>query len=310
MVLPGNAEWCTKDIESREAKMKPAAFEYFAPKTTKAALELLTVHRSDARILAGGQSLVPLLNFRMARFRYLIDINEISELSYIRVDGDTLCIGALTRYRAIETSPTVAAAAPLLAEATKWVGHLPVRTRGTIGGSLAHADPAAEYAAVMLALDGRVVLQSEDDVRTLAVSDFIQGMFTTALADDEMLIEVRVPRARSNQIFGFEEFARRPGDLAVMGIALRLDLDGERVETARIVALGGQDGACRVPEAEAEIENRPLSSERIENACRAAEGIHAHADVHATAALRQHLCGALLRRVLGKATAAQASQHA
>lgn len=290
--------------------MKPAAFEYFAPKTTKAALELLTVHRSDARILAGGQSLVPLLNFRMARFRYLIDINEISELSYIRVDGDTLCIGALTRYRAIETSPTVAAAAPLLAEATKWVGHLPVRTRGTIGGSLAHADPAAEYAAVMLALDGRVVLQSEDGVRTLAVSDFIQGMFTTALADDEMLIEVRVPRARSNQIFGFEEFARRPGDLAVMGIALRLDLDGERVETARIVALGGQDGACRIPEAEAEIENRPLSSERIENACRAAEGIHAHADVHATAALRQHLCGALLRRVLGKAKAAQASQHA
>jgi carbon-monoxide dehydrogenase medium subunit len=288
--------------------MKPAAFEYFSPKTTKAALELLAAHRSDARILAGGQSLVPLLNFRMARFKYLIDINEIPELSYIRCDNDTLCIGALTRYRTIETSPIVADAAPLLAEATKSVGHLPVRTRGTIGGSLAHADPAAEYAAVMLALDGRVVLHSKDSERTLEVGEFIQGMFTTALAADEMLVEVRVPRARSNQIFGFEEFARRPGDLAMMGIALRLDLDGDRVETARIVALGGEDGACRIPEAEAKIENRPLSSDRIEEAGRAAASIHAHTDVHATAALRQHLCGALVTRVLGKARAALASR--
>ena len=290
--------------------MKPAPFEYFSPKTKKEALELLAAHGGDARILAGGQSLVPLLNFRMAQFKYLIDINEISELSYIRCDDDTLCIGALTRYRTIETSPIVADAAPLLSKATKWVGHLPVRTRGTIGGSLAHADPAAEYAAVMLALDGRVVLQSKDGTRTLDVGDFIQGMLTTALAADEMLVEARIPRARNNQIFGFEEFARRPGDLAMMGIAIRLDLDGERVETARIVAFGGQDGACRIPEAEAAIENHPLTFERIENASRAAVGIHAHTDVHATAALRQHLCGALVRRVLGKARAAPTSQHA
>jgi carbon-monoxide dehydrogenase medium subunit len=290
--------------------MKPAPFEYFSPKTKKEALELLAAHGGDARILAGGQSLVPLLNFRMARFRYLIDINEISELSYIRCDDDTLCIGALTRYRTIEASPVVADAAPLLSKATKWVGHLPVRTRGTIGGSLAHADPAAEYAAVMLALDGRVVLQSKDGTRTLDVGDFIQGMLTTALAADEMLVEARIPRARNNQIFGFEEFARRPGDLAMMGIALRLDLDGERVKTARIVALGGQDGACRIPEAEAAIENHPLTSERIEHASRAAVGIHAHTDVHATTALRQHLCGALVSRVLGKARAAPTGKHA
>src|SRR5277367_2834597 len=156
--------------------MKPAPFEYFSPKTTKAALELLAAHGGDARILAGGQSLVPLLNFRMARFKYLIDINEIPELAYIKLESDVLRIGALTRYRTIETSQIVAAAAPLLFEATKSVGHLPIRTRGTIGGSLAHADPAAEYAAVTLALDGRVVLQSENAVRTLDASDFIQGM--------------------------------------------------------------------------------------------------------------------------------------
>jgi carbon-monoxide dehydrogenase medium subunit len=290
--------------------MKPAPFEYFSPKTTKAALELLAAHRSDARILAGGQSLVPLLNFRIARFKYLIDINGIPELAYIKLESDILRIGALTRYRAIETSPTVADAAPLLFEATKWVGHLPIRTRGTIGGSLAHADPAAEYAAVMLALDGRVVLQSEKGARTLDAGDFIQGMFSTALAADEMLVEVRIPRARNNQVFGFEEFARRPGDLAVMGIAVRLDFDGDRVETARIVSLGGQDGACRIPEAEAEIQSRPLSAERIENASRAASDIDTHADIHATGALRQHLCGTLVRRVLGRAKEAQPSPRA
>ena len=288
--------------------MKPAPFEYFAPKTTKAALGLLAAHRSDARILAGGQSLVPLLNFRMARFKYLIDINGISELAYIKLENEILRIGALTRYRAIETSLVVADAAPLLFEATKWVGHLPIRTRGTIGGSLAHSDPAAEYVAVMLALDGRVVLQSDTGVRSLEAGDFFQGMFSTALATDEMLVEVCIPRARPNQVFGFDEFARRPGDLAVMGIAVRLDFDSDRVETARIVALGGQNGACRLPEAEAEIQRRPLSLERIENAGRAASAISAHTDVHATAALRQHLCGTLVTRVLGRAKEARAKQ--
>lgn len=284
--------------------MKPAPFEYLSPKTTKAALELLAAHGADARILAGGQSLVPLLNFRMARFKYLIDINGIPELSYIELKDGILRIGALTRYRQIETSQTVAEAAPLLARATKYVAHLPIRTRGTIGGSLAHADPAGEYAAVVLALDGHIVVQSQSATRTLKIGDLIEGMFTTTLAPDEMLVEVRIPQACGHQVFEFEEYARRPGDLAMMGIALRLDLDGDRVETARIVALGGGNAAFRIAEAEAEIESWPLSAERIEKACRAASNIDAHTDIHATGELRRHLCGALLKRVLDKAQAA------
>ena len=289
--------------------MKPASFEYFSPVTTKAALALLAVHGSDARILAGGQSLVPLLNFRMARFKYIVDINNIPDLSYIKFDGDMLCIGAMTRYRTIEESPDAVSGAPLLVAATRRVAHLPIRTRGTIGGSLAHADPVGEYPAVMLALDAQVVLQSEAGMRTLEMRDLIQGVFTTAIAADEMLVEVRIPRARSNQTFEFEEIARRPGDYAIMGIALRFDLDGDLIETARIVALGGQNGACRIVEAEASIEKHPLSAERIEKACRAAAGIHVDTDLHATAELRQHLCSTLLKRVLDKVAASQGGQR-
>jgi carbon-monoxide dehydrogenase medium subunit len=285
--------------------MKPAPFEYLSPKTMQAALDLLAIHGDDARILAGGQSLVPLLNFRMARFQYLVDINGIAELAYIRLDNGTLRIGALTRYRTIETSALVAQAAPLLAEATQYVAHLPIRTRGTIGGSLAHADPAGEYAAIMLALDGNIVLKNRNDTRTLQVDDFIQGMFTTTLNPDEMIVEILIPQARNNQVFGFEEFARRPGDLAVMGVALRLDFDGDSVEDVRIVALGSSNGACRIGAAETEIKGHPLSTSVIDRACRAAAEIDAHTDIHATAELRRHLCGALLKRVLAKALAEQ-----
>ena len=183
--------------------MKPAPFEYSCPQTTAAALEMLAESHGEARILAGGQSLVPMLNFRIARFKFLIDINNIKELSYIRDDGERLCIGAVTRYRTIEKSRLVAARAPLLAEVTKWVGHLPIRTRGTIGGSLAHADPAGEYAAALLALDADVVLKNTKATRILKIADFIQGMFTTALEPDEMFVEVRIPCANRSQIFRF-----------------------------------------------------------------------------------------------------------
>ena len=186
---------------------------------------MLAENSGEARILAGGQSLVPMLNFRIARFKYLIDINNITELSYIWDRGGELRIGAVTRYRTIENSPLVASSAPLLAEVTKWVGHLPIRTRGTIGGSLSHADPAGEYAAALLALDAEVVLRNIKATRVLKVEDFIQGMFTTALEPDEMVVEVRVPCAKSSQVFGFDEYARRPGDLAIMGIAVRLDVE-------------------------------------------------------------------------------------
>jgi carbon-monoxide dehydrogenase medium subunit len=287
--------------------MKPSGFDYLSPATTRAALEFLDRHGEEARILAGGQSLVPMLNFRLARFKYLIDINSVAELSYITVEHDVLRIGALTRYRTIENSSVVAAAAPLLARATRWVGHPPVRTRGTIGGSLAHADPAAEYPAVLLALDGKIVVRSLKAERVIAAADFIKGVFATALDPDELLTEVRIPVARKNQVFGFEEFARRSGDLAVMGIAACLKLSDGRIEAARVAAFGSEGGARRISEAEAQLQGRAADPEQIERAGRAAFGIPTHSDVHATAALRSHLAGVLTRRALASALASHQS---
>jgi len=264
---------------------------------------MLAENNGEARILAGGQSLVPMLNFRVARFKCLIDINKIDELAYIRDQGDELRIGALTRYRTIENSPLVAAHAPLLAEVTKWVGHLPIRTRGTIGGSLAHADPAGEYAAALLAMDVDVVLQNRKATRVLKIADFIHGMFTTALEPDELLVEVRIPCAKRSQVFAFDEFARRPGDLAIMGIAVRLDVEDKTINSARVVALGCENGARRIVEAEAVLIGQACDADQIEKAARATENVPAHSDIHATAALRKHLAVVLSRRALTKAMA-------
>ena len=283
--------------------MKPAPFEYLCPETTAAALAMLAETNGESRILAGGQSLVPMLNFRIARFKYLIDVNSIAELCYIRGNDEDLRIGAVTRYRTIENSPLVASRAPLLAEVTKWVGHLPIRTRGTIGGSLAHADPAGEYAAALLALDAEVVLQTMTATRVLKIADFIRGMFTTALEPDEMLVEIRIPCAKRSQFFAFDEYARRPGDLAIMGIAVRLDIEDNIVDSARIVALGCENGARRIIEAEESLVGHACNTDQIEKAARAAGNVPAHSDIHATAALRKHLAVVLSRRALTKAMA-------
>jgi carbon-monoxide dehydrogenase medium subunit len=256
-------------------------------------------------VLAGGQSLVPILNFRLARFKFLIDINNVAELSYIVVESGLLRIGALTRYRAIENSAVVADAAPLLALATKSVGHLPIRTRGTIGGSLAHADPAAEYPAVLLALNATIVVRSQRCERLIAAGDFIKGVFETALESDELLTEIRIPVTTRNQRFGFEEFSRRPGDLAIMGVAACVEFDGDRIEHARIVVFGGSDGACRVSAAETALLGSVGTSGDIERASVAAASAQTQSDVHATAALRTHLATALTRRALSSALATQ-----
>ncbi len=281
--------------------MKPAPFDYLCPKEIGEALDLLQRHKEEARILAGGQSLVPILNFRLSRFGYLIDINRIPELSYIAVDNGILKIGAMTRYRAIENSAMVGAHAPLLAIATKSIAHLPVRSRGTIGGSLAHADPAAEYPAVLLALNGTIVVRNSARMREIKAADFLQGLFTTALEPDELLTEIRIPIARKDQAFGFEEFARRPGDLAIVGIAASLEFKGKSVGAARLAAFGVAGGAQRIAQAEDLLRDRPCSPEQIERAARAASGIATQSDVHATAKLRSHLAGVMTRRALTKA---------
>lgn len=289
--------------------MKPAAFKYLRPESIGDALALLSLHRNDARILAGGQSLVPMLNFRIARYEFLIDINGISELSYIKVESDSLRIGALTRYHTIESSTAVGDAAPLLRDATKCVAHRPIRARGTIGGSLAHADPAAEYPPVMVALGAKMVVRSALSQRSVHADDFFTGIFSTVLEPDEMLTEIQIPRAASNHFFAIEEFSRRPGDLAVIGIVANLGFLGKRVQSARLVAFGLGDGPCRITEAETHLIGRELSQEQIEGASIAASSIPAQSDNNATSELRKSMACVLTRRALLKLSSAQLGQH-
>jgi carbon-monoxide dehydrogenase medium subunit len=280
--------------------MKPAAFSYLRPRTVPEALELLGSHRDRAKILAGGQSLVPILNFRLGRFDYLIDINRIAELSYIRLDGEFVRIGATTRYREIENSLLIQRHAPLLATATRSIAHLPVRTRGTIGGSLAHADPAAEYPAVLAVLEGAVVAQNRNGAREIAAQDLFRGLFTTALEQDELLTEVKLPVARPHQVFGFAEFARRPGDLALVGLAACLELERGVIQAARLAAFGVEDAPQRLTEIEEQLTGHSLTPSTIERAATAARTIAARDDIHASAGLRRHLAEVLTRRVLNQ----------
>src|SRR2546430_9152603 len=196
--------------------MKPAKFDYHAPASVEEALALLQRYGGDAKVLAGGQSLMPLLNFRLSRPAALVDLNRIASLAYVSEHDGQVRLGAMTRQRTIEFSPIVARKLPLLREATRWVGHLPIRTRGTIGGSLAHADPAAEYPAVLTALEGEVVARGPKGERTLAPAALFESYLTTTLAADEGLTEVRLAAMPEGAGWAFEGFARRHGGLAIV----------------------------------------------------------------------------------------------
>src|SRR5213078_398571 len=214
--------------------VKPAKFDYHAPTSLDDAVALLQRYGGDAKILAGGQSLMPLLNFRLSRPAALVDLNRIPSLAYIEERDGQVRFGAMTRQRTIEFSPLVARRLPLLREATKWVGHLPIRTRGTIGGSIAHADPSAEYPAVLTALDGEVVARGPKGERVLKPRDFFQTYLTTNLAADEILTEVRLSATPAGAGYAFEEFARRHGDFAIVAIAALVVPDGARCSAARL----------------------------------------------------------------------------
>src|SRR5439155_80439 len=222
---------------SGEVPMKPAAFDYFTPTTVPEALALLAEHGGDAKPLAGGQSLIPAMNFRLARPAVLVDLNRIAELAYVRAGGKDagLVIGAMARQRAVERSDVVARAAPLVAEAMPSIAHPQIRNRGTVGGSVAHADPAAELPAVMLALEARFRAQSSTGERSIPVAEFFKGMLETALAPGELLVEIAVPALPARTGTAFLEMARRHGDYALVGVAAVVTLDTkERCHTARI----------------------------------------------------------------------------
>ena len=282
--------------------MKPAPFEYQAPASLEAALDVLARHGGDAKLLAGGQSLIPVMNFRLAAPALLVDINKLTELDFIRRGEDgTLRIGALTRQRRLERDPLVAESAPLLHEAVPFIAHPQIRNRGTFGGSLAHADPAAELPAVAVALGARFRLIRQGGERWVDAEDFFAGLFTTALEPDEMLAEAALPALPARSGWAFMEVARRHGDYAQVGIAARLTLDESgRCREARLVYLSVGDGPVIARAAARLLEGRELSEAAFEAAAEAAsrDDMDPLGDIHATPEFKRHLARVLTRRAL------------
>jgi aerobic carbon-monoxide dehydrogenase medium subunit len=282
--------------------MKPPKFDYHAPTTVEQALELLGRYGGDAKVLAGGQSLMPLLNFRLSRPAALVDLNRIPSLAYVREQDGQVRLGAMTRQRTIEFSPVVRERLPLLGEATRWVGHLPIRTRGTIGGSIAHADPAAEYPAVLTALEGEVVARGPKGERVVKAKDLFQTYLSTSLTPDEILVEVRMPAMPAGAGYALEEFARRHGDFAIVGIAAVVVKDGARCALARLATAGAGPVPVRLRAAEEILERDGLTDSVIEAASRrVSELVSPDSDIHASADYRRHLTGVLTKRALKRA---------
>lgn len=277
--------------------MKPAPFSYVAPDSMDEALALVRRHGTDGKVLAGGQSLVPLLNMRLARPSVLIDLNRLRALDYLK-DGKEIRIGAMTRQRAVELSPLVRQKLPLLAEAVGYVGHPQIRNRGTVGGSMAHADPSAELPAVLAVLEGSVVLRSARGTRTVPASQFFLGYLATALRPDELLVEVRFP-AHERSGTGFLEIARRHGDYALVGVAVVVDLDGDQARRVRLAFTGVGPAPVRVEEAEAAATRVRLTDQRYAEVGRiAASHLDPESDIHASAAYRKEVAGVLAARAL------------
>jgi carbon-monoxide dehydrogenase medium subunit len=283
--------------------MKPAAFDYYRPRTLDEALSLLMEHGSDAKPLAGGQSLIPAMNFRLATPAVLIDLNALNTLDYLKQEADGLHVGSMTRQRTVERSALAAKAAPLMIETLPFVAHVAIRNRGTIGGSLAHADPAAELPAVMLALDAKFRLRSNARSRTVAADDFLVGLFTTAIEPGELLAEVIIPNPAPRTGFAFREISRRHGDFALAGVAVAVTVDGDgRCSTARIALLSVGDRAMVAQLAAQALIGQTPSVEAIRAAAdAAAQEIDPPSDIHASAKYRRQLVNVLTRRALAQA---------
>jgi carbon-monoxide dehydrogenase medium subunit len=280
--------------------MKPPAFDYSAPTTLDEALALLREHGDEARPLAGGQSLVPLLSLRLARPSHLIDLAGVDELSSIRADDGHLTLGAMVRELAAERSEEVHRTAPLLADALPLIGHPAIRSRGTVGGSLAHADPSAELPAVAVALGAELVARSEArGSRTIPAGDFFVGFFQTALEADEILTEIRIPAPAPGTGSAIAEVARRHGDFAMVGAAAVVRVEAGRVIDARLVLTGVSATPWRATAAEEMLVGAGANAEAIgEAAGQAAADLSPPTDVHGSSSYRRHIAGVLARRTL------------
>lgn len=286
--------------------MKPAPFDYHAPATLAEALSLKAQLGDDAKFLAGGQSLIPAMNFRVAQPASLVDINPLTDLAFIRAEAGELRLGALTRHRALERDPLVRQHAPLLHETMPHIAHPQIRNRGTLGGSLAHADPAAELPVICVALGGRLRAQSARGERWIPAAEFFVSLFTTALAPDELLAEAALPALPPRTGTAFVEAARRHGDYAMLGAAAVVTLDeAGRVQAARLVFLNAGEGPVDARQAAAQLAGRPLTAETAAAAAAhaAAQEINPMGSVHASPEYQRHLARVLGRRALQTAAA-------
>jgi len=282
--------------------VKPPAFRYVDPRSVADAVGHLQEHGGGAKILAGGQSLLPLMNLRLVRPQVVVDINRISALAYIRETDGVLALGALSRLHAVVGSDAVTRRAPLLAQAAAHVGHLAIRHRGTIGGNLAHADPASEIPAALLALEGQVVATGPRGARTIAAADLFRGPLSSALDPTELLTEVRVPITPPGCGSVFLEVSRRAGDFALAGMGVLLQRDGEQCARVRIAVCGVGGTPLRMREAERILERSSVTEDTLRAAARAVE--HAVApsdDTQASADYRRHVAGVLTVRAVREA---------
>lgn len=285
--------------------MKPAPFEYTAPGSLEEVLDLLAQHGDEAKVIAGGQSLMPMLAMRLARPSWLVDLNGVSSLDTIDDRGDMLAFGAMVRERDAERSRLVADRTPLLAEALPFIGHVSIRNRGTIGGSMAHADASAELPAVALATNAELVGRGPGGERVIPAEDFFVGHFTTALADDECLVEVRVPTGPVGAGWSFREIARRFGDFAIVGVAAMVALDGNQtIDNARICFFGVAGQPVRAREVESALAGAPVSDETFRAAAAdAVRDLEPASDMHGSSEFRRHLAEVTVRRALNDAAA-------
>jgi CO/xanthine dehydrogenase FAD-binding subunit len=279
--------------------MKLPPVEYEAPTTVDEATDLLAEYGDEASVLAGGQSLIPLLALRLARPEVLIDVNGIAGLSGVSAEDGRVAIGATTREYVAEESEIVADAVPLLAAALPFIGHEAIRSRGTIGGSLAHADPAAELPAVARALDAEFVVRGQSGVRVIPAAQWFEGYLTTSRSPDELLVEVRFPAARRGTGTSFEEVARRHGDFAMVGLAASLVMSGEVISEARLAFAGVADVPVRAAAAEDLLVGERPSAELFDEAARrATEDLDPPADLHGSSDYRKTVAAAVVRRGL------------
>jgi carbon-monoxide dehydrogenase medium subunit len=308
-VRRANRDW--RNAESRtevNTSVKPAWFDYYAPRELDEALRILGDAGEEGRVLAGGQSLIPMLNLRVVSPAVVVDINRIEALNGLRADADCLTVGALVRHADLLRSPDVRHGWPLLAEATEQVAHMAIRNRGTVCGSVSHNDPSAEHPSVLVTLGGKVVIAGKRDRRELPAEKFFTGMLSNALEQGEMVVELCYPRPPARTGSAFVEFARRRGDFAIAGAAATLTMRDGTCERARLTIVGMGQGPFRAEAAEQTLAGRRLDAKETEEAfaeaaAKVVSSIEPADDVHASSAYRQHLASVMAVRALETALA-------